>query len=77
MTRPLSQEFGAKVRAIDLSANMIDVARERLQQTGLGNDRVCSQHRLRRLIPAQVVFTIADVTQQEFAEGTFDAIYRF
>ena len=56
---------------------MIDVARERLQQTGLGNDRVCSQHRLRRLIPAQVVFTIADVTQQEFAEGTFDAIYRF
>ena len=57
----MAKKYGARVRGVDLSSNMTEIARERLAQAGLPE--------------GQCVFSIADVTQQDFPEGTFDVVY--
>ena len=73
------QEFGVKVRGIDLSSNMTQIARERHASSGAPIDQVssyCTALHCHWSHGTQVQFTIADVTQQDYPEAMFDVIYR-
>eukprot|EP00042_Codosiga_hollandica_P027481 m.137318 g.137318 ORF g.137318 m.137318 type:complete len:499 (-) comp52495_c0_seq1:101-1597(-) len=57
----MAKEYGVHVRALDLSANMIDIAKQRLESASM--------------TVTEVAFVTADVTQQEFVPDTFDVIH--
>ncbi|WAR11785.1 PEAMT-like protein [Mya arenaria] len=55
------KEFGVKVVAIDLSANMINIGMDRAREMDINED--------------EVQFEIADATKREYEPNTFDVIY--
>ncbi|KAL0973694.1 hypothetical protein UPYG_G00209710 [Umbra pygmaea] len=55
----IAKTFGVEVLGLDLSANMVDIAIERLVEEKLPT----------------VHFEVADATKREFPEGSFDVIY--
>ncbi|XP_046553109.1 phosphoethanolamine N-methyltransferase 3-like isoform X1 [Haliotis rubra] len=57
----MAKEFGARVLAMDLSANMIKLGIQRAAEVGMD--------------PDQVTFEIADVTKRSYSPESFDIIY--
>ncbi|XP_069114747.1 phosphoethanolamine N-methyltransferase-like isoform X2 [Argopecten irradians] len=57
----MAKEFGVKVIAMDLSSNMIDIARERAKELDVSE--------------SDVDFEVADATKREYPEDYFDVIF--
>ncbi|XP_021380379.1 phosphoethanolamine N-methyltransferase 1-like isoform X2 [Mizuhopecten yessoensis] len=57
----MAKEFGVKVVAMDLSSNMIDIARERAREMGISE--------------VEVDFEVADATRREYPADYFDIIF--